>query len=86
MKNTMRNEIGLPAVLDRNIFQAELDSLWVREKAHTRDNSNALLDVTSTGGRSGGRTRRAAGRNSGKKTSIGPDGRPVRPTYRKKPE
>ena len=37
MKNTMRNEIGVPAVVDRSIFQAELDALRVREKAHTRE-------------------------------------------------
>ncbi len=37
MINTMRNEIGVPAVVDRSIFQAELDALRVREKAHTRE-------------------------------------------------
>ncbi len=37
MKNTMRKEIGVPAVVDRSIFQAELDALRVREKAHTRE-------------------------------------------------
>ncbi len=37
MTNTMRNEIGVPAVVDRSIFQAELDKLRVREKAHTRE-------------------------------------------------
>jgi predicted dithiol-disulfide oxidoreductase (DUF899 family) len=37
MKNAMRNEIGVPAVVDRSIFQAELDALRVREKAHTRE-------------------------------------------------
>src|SRR5438067_3518944 len=37
MKNTMRNEIGVPTVVDRSIFQAKLDALRVREKAHTRD-------------------------------------------------
>jgi predicted dithiol-disulfide oxidoreductase (DUF899 family) len=33
----MRNEYGVPAVVDRNTFQAELDALRVREKAHTRE-------------------------------------------------
>jgi predicted dithiol-disulfide oxidoreductase (DUF899 family) len=33
----MRNEIGVPAVVDRSIFQAEVDALRVREKAHTRE-------------------------------------------------
>jgi predicted dithiol-disulfide oxidoreductase (DUF899 family) len=37
MKNIMRNEIEVPAVVDRSIFQAELDALRVREKAHTRE-------------------------------------------------
>lgn len=37
MKNTLRNELGEPAVVDRGIFQAELDALRVREKAHTRE-------------------------------------------------
>ena len=35
--NTMKDEIGAPAVVDRATFQAELDSLLVREKAHTRE-------------------------------------------------
>ena len=33
----MRNELGVPAVVDRKIFQAGLDALRVREKAHTRE-------------------------------------------------
>ena len=37
MKDAMRNEFGVPAVLDRSTFQAELDALRVREKAHTRE-------------------------------------------------
>ena len=32
----MKNEPGVPAVVDRSTFQAELDKLRVREKAHTR--------------------------------------------------
>ena len=35
MKYTMSNELGVPAVVDRGTFQAELDALRVREKAHT---------------------------------------------------
>jgi predicted dithiol-disulfide oxidoreductase (DUF899 family) len=31
----MRNEPGAPKIVDRNTFQAELDALRVREKAHT---------------------------------------------------
>jgi predicted dithiol-disulfide oxidoreductase (DUF899 family) len=31
------DEIGAPTVVDRNTFQAELDALRVREKAHTKE-------------------------------------------------
>jgi len=37
MKDGMRNGFGVPAVVDRSTFQAELDALRVREKAHTRE-------------------------------------------------
>ena len=37
MKDAMRSESGIPAVVDRAIFQAELDTLRVREKAHTHE-------------------------------------------------
>jgi predicted dithiol-disulfide oxidoreductase (DUF899 family) len=37
MKYTASNEPGVPAVVDRGTFQAELDALRVREKAHTRE-------------------------------------------------
>ena len=33
----MRDELGAPKVVDRSTFQAELDALRVREKAHTRE-------------------------------------------------
>ena len=33
----MRDEIGAPKIVDRSTFQAELDALRVREKAHTRE-------------------------------------------------
>jgi predicted dithiol-disulfide oxidoreductase (DUF899 family) len=36
MQDFMRDEPKAPAVVDRSIFQAELDALRVREKAHTR--------------------------------------------------
>ena len=36
MTDTTRDEIGAPTVVDRGTFQAELDALRVREKAHTR--------------------------------------------------
>jgi predicted dithiol-disulfide oxidoreductase (DUF899 family) len=36
-RNKSRTEFGVPAVVDRNTFRAELDALRVREKAHTRE-------------------------------------------------
>jgi predicted dithiol-disulfide oxidoreductase (DUF899 family) len=33
----MRDELGAPKVVDRSTFQAKLDALRVREKAHTRE-------------------------------------------------
>jgi len=36
-RNKSRNEFGVPAAVDRSTFQAELDALRVREKAHTRE-------------------------------------------------
>jgi hypothetical protein len=35
MTNILRDELGAPKVVDRSTFQAELDALRVREKAHT---------------------------------------------------
>ena len=37
MTDTMTIELAAPAVVDRSTFQAELDALRVREKAHTRE-------------------------------------------------
>jgi len=37
MTGTVKCELGIPAVIDRSTFQAELDALRVREKAHTRE-------------------------------------------------
>src|ERR1700758_2931123 len=37
MKRIARDELGAPKIVDRNTFQAELDALRVREKAHTRE-------------------------------------------------
>ena len=37
MKDTKRNEIAAPEVVDRSTFHAQLDALRVREKAHTRE-------------------------------------------------
>jgi predicted dithiol-disulfide oxidoreductase (DUF899 family) len=37
MKDIMRDELGAPKIVDRSTFQADLDALRVREKAHTRE-------------------------------------------------
>jgi predicted dithiol-disulfide oxidoreductase (DUF899 family) len=37
MSEAMREDLGAPAIVDRSTFQAELDALRVREKAHTRE-------------------------------------------------
>ena len=37
MKDPSEDELGTPSVVDRSIFQTELDALRAREKAHTRE-------------------------------------------------
>ena len=37
MKDIMRDELGAPKIVDRPTYQAEVDALRVREKAHTRE-------------------------------------------------
>jgi predicted dithiol-disulfide oxidoreductase (DUF899 family) len=37
MEDFVRDELGAPKIVDRNTFQAELDALRLREKAHTRE-------------------------------------------------
>src|SRR5215471_17594984 len=37
MKDFIRDELRAPKVVDRSAFQAELDALRVREKAHTHE-------------------------------------------------
>src|SRR5579872_3153271 len=37
MTDIMRGELGAPKIVDRTTFQADLDALRVREKAHTRE-------------------------------------------------
>lgn len=37
MNDIATNNLAAPAVVDRAIFQAELDALWIREKEHTRE-------------------------------------------------
>src|SRR5215472_8403106 len=36
MKDIIRDELGAPKIVERSTFQAALDTLLVREKAHTR--------------------------------------------------
>ena len=37
MKNVSREDLATPEIVDRSIFQAELDKLRLREKAHTHE-------------------------------------------------
>ena len=37
MKDTMKEQLEAPKVVDRNAFQVELDALRIREKAHTHE-------------------------------------------------
>ena len=37
MNDTSGDKLGAPKIVDRSAFQAELDALRVREKAHTRE-------------------------------------------------
>ena len=37
MKDLTRDELAAPNIVDRSTFQAELDALRVREKAHSRE-------------------------------------------------
>src|SRR5215218_9439920 len=36
MSETIKDELAAPKIVDRSTFQAEVDALRVREKAHTR--------------------------------------------------
>ena len=42
MKDITRDELGAPKIVDRSTFQAELDTLRVREKAHTHEKATPL--------------------------------------------
>jgi predicted dithiol-disulfide oxidoreductase (DUF899 family) len=37
MRNTMTDQLGTPSIVDRSTFNAELDALRAREKAHTKE-------------------------------------------------
>ena len=37
MKDVTRTDLAAPKIVDRSTFQAELDKLRVREKAHTHE-------------------------------------------------
>ena len=56
MTDFMRDELGAPKIVGRSIFQAELDALRVREKAHTREgDAIAAAQPTAPHGRDGWR-------------------------------
>lgn len=44
MSETIRDQLAAPAIVDRDTFQAELDALRLREKAHTKE-GDALAAV-----------------------------------------
>jgi len=48
MKDIMRDELAAPKIVDRSSFQAALDALRVREKAHTREAIAAAPTAGST--------------------------------------
>jgi hypothetical protein len=48
MKETRRDKLGAPKRVDRNTFQAELDAVRVREKAHTREGHALAADGRPT--------------------------------------
>src|ERR1700689_1615604 len=55
MPDVMNHEPGAPEVVDRSSFQAELDALRVREKAHTKEGdaiaaARRLLPMVSVDG------------------------------------
>ena len=37
MRNGMNNDVGAPKIVDRSTFQAQLEALRIREKAHTHE-------------------------------------------------
>lgn len=43
MTDSMTDKLGAPKVVDRATFQAELDALRVRERAHTREGDRSRL-------------------------------------------
>jgi predicted dithiol-disulfide oxidoreductase (DUF899 family) len=54
MTNIVRDKLGAPKVVDRATFQAELDALQIREKAHTREgDAIAAARPTAPHGRGG---------------------------------
>ena len=42
MTDVMRKEVGAPKVVDRTTFDAQLDALRVREKAHTHEGDEVV--------------------------------------------
>ena len=37
MQDFKKDDVGAPKIVDRRTFQAQLDALRVREKAHTKE-------------------------------------------------
>ena len=48
-ERAMSDELGAPKIVDRGTFQAELDALRVREKAHTREEKATPLQPPANG-------------------------------------
>ena len=44
LQRNEHEELGVPKIVDRSTFQAELDALRVREKAHTREGDAIAAD------------------------------------------
>jgi predicted dithiol-disulfide oxidoreductase (DUF899 family) len=72
MKDVIRDELGAPKIVDRCTFQAELDALRVREKAHTREGDAIaaarrrlpMVEVYGAAGDMGGLADRLAARRA----------------------
>jgi len=49
MAKIMARELGAPKIVDRATFQAELDGLRLREKAHAREGDAAMRGLHAAG-------------------------------------
>ena len=55
MNDIVRDELGAPEIVDRSVFEAELDALRVREKAHPRRRRDCSHAPAAADGRGGWR-------------------------------